>query len=205
MRIVTSSASSRATAIYGEPWPSGSVPVKPPSDDLIWPLPGLGRSDAPRERDHPRHRLLRVGEGFFSIDPAQITTYVDSGVAVCMWDPATHVGGLQHFLLPPLDDGERPQSSLDSCEVDNLLEGLLDLGCRPDNLQARVFGGATRAEGRTIENLGHMRRPQNRSAQEAMAYLEAEGIPVISSDIRGQRLRKVTFWTDQGMATVAIL
>ncbi|HEX2224465.1 MAG TPA: hypothetical protein VHN15_09685, partial [Thermoanaerobaculia bacterium] len=47
-----------------------------------------------------RQAYLHAGQLLVSPDPCRITTILGSCIAVCLWDPAVHMGGLTHFILP---------------------------------------------------------------------------------------------------------
>ncbi len=183
---------------------------EPPPGDPMWPsAPGdeegdtlPGSEDAAGQSDWGIHlrRRLEAGEIFCSVAPAQVTAYVYTGVAVCVWDPAIHVGGVQHFQVPESQRDQRTVHASNGWSVERLLEGLLTLGCRLDNLQAGLFGGSARvdAEGSGSE------KEENPLVSLAQDYLESEGIPIVSRDIGGSRFRRVTFRTDEGTATVKL-
>jgi len=57
-----------------------------------------GREDE-RERDLVRV-YLQPGQLYASAQPSAVTTVLGSCVAICLWDPLTSVGGMNHYLLP---------------------------------------------------------------------------------------------------------
>ncbi len=105
---------------------------------------------------------------------------------------------MNHFLLPrePANGTSSPRFGDGALRI--LIEELQALGCRKENLRAKVFGGAhvlaaQRSDG---SDLGAM------NATAALTILESERIPVISKDVGGCSGRKLIFSTIQGHAWV---
>ena len=71
-----------------------------------------------------------------------MTTVLGSCIAVCMFDPANCVGGMNHFLLPggQKNDSEGVVYGVHAMEL--LINALLKLGARKQTLKAKIFGGA---------------------------------------------------------------
>ena len=145
-------------------------------------------------------RLARnVQPGAWSVDTDKpLSTLLGSCVAVCLFDPALKIGGINHFMLPNM------QRSADS-EVDSLLSGdyameallnaLLGQGARKPRLQAKAFGGGTIIDSdASAPNIGM------RNASFAKEWLQREGIPLLSSDFLGPWSRKIIFLPFNGEA-----
>jgi chemotaxis protein CheD len=85
--------------------------------------------------------------------------------------------------------------------VRSLIDGILALGGRKQNLQAKVFGGAS-----MVEAFDDRRdRLGTKNADVALRTLRQEGIPVVADDLGGRRGRKVVFHTDTGVALVRLI
>ncbi|MFO0582416.1 MAG: chemotaxis protein CheD [Anaeromyxobacter sp.] len=127
--------------------------------------------------------------------PAQITTVLGSCVAVCLFDAEVRVGGMNHYLLAQPVNGEH-SARFGAVAVPALIDAVVKGGGRPGSLKAKVFGGAavTSASGR--RSLGA------ENAALALHLLTAAGIPVLQTDLGGQRGRKLIFHTDDGSAWV---
>ena len=138
------------------------------------------------------------GEHHISSDPdVMLTTILGSCVAVCMRDPKTGVGGMNHFLLPSgkaegLDEGRR----YGAYAMELLINELLKRGASRKRLEAKVFGGANVLKGFTSNPVG------TRNADFVLAYLAAERIPVMAEDLRGIHPRKVFFFPQTGKVMV---
>lgn len=77
-----------------------------------------------------------------------------------------------------------------------LLEQLRQLGCRPPNLRAKIFGGA--AIFQTRERYATTLGAKNVAA--ALDLMRGAGIPIVAQETGGAMGRKVIFNTDDGVA-----
>lgn len=149
--------------------------------------------------DHKRITLFQ-GEFFVSRDPeVVVSTILGSCVAACIRDPATRIGGINHFLLPGnVDDPRSPRSDFVGVHLMELLiNGLLREGARRERLEAKLFGG-----GRTMEGLMDVGA---RNAQFATRFLEAEGITLLAGSVGGAHGRRIQFWPVTGRVRQSII
>ena len=144
---------------------------------------------------------LHSGQIHVSAEPCSITTILGSCVAVCMWDALQAVGGATHYLLPNRVSGHNASVRFGNCAIDQLLSGLLKMGARRNNLQAKVFGGACIFAG--FRNLEEQLGSKN--VQVAVQMLDEAAIPVITHDVGGPQGRKLIFNTDSGDAWIKLL
>jgi chemotaxis protein CheD len=84
---------------------------------------------------------LMQGDVYYCSEPKILVTVLGSCVALCLWDRKLGAGGMTHFVLPVDLNGER-STRYGDVAIDELEAGLLRLGCRPGDLQAKIFGGA---------------------------------------------------------------
>ena len=122
-----------------------------------------------------------------------LTTILGSCVAVCMRDPKTGVGGMNHFLLPEgraegLDEGRR----YGAYAMELLINELLRSGARRERLEAKLFGGARMFGG--LSDVGAS------NAAFAEKFLRDEGIPIVGSSTGGTEARRVQYWPTTGRA-----
>lgn len=125
--------------------------------------------------------------------PTRLVTILGSCVAVCLFDPARRIGGMNHFLLPQGGQALR----YGNVAIEQLLSEILALGATPRSLRAKVFGGAN--------VIGHHPAEGGLGAQNvaiARVLLERERIPIVAEDLLGTRGRKLVFTTDDGAAWV---
>ena len=145
-------------------------------------------------------RLARnVQPGAWSVESEKpLSTLLGSCLAVCLFDPALKIGGINHFMLPEM--GRSKYGDVDSLLSGNyameaLLNALLGRGARKPRLQAKAFGGGTIIDSdASAPNIGM------RNASFAKEWLQREGIPLLSSDFLGPWSRKIIFLPFNGEA-----
>ena len=145
-------------------------------------------------------RLARnVQPGAWSVDTEKpLSTLLGSCVAVCLFDPALKIGGINHFMLPEM--GRSKYGDVDSLLSGNfameaLLNALTGRGARKARLQAKAFGGGTIIDSdASAPNIGM------RNASFAKEWLQRERIPLLSSDFLGPWSRKIIFLPFNGEA-----
>jgi len=139
---------------------------------------------------------IHVGQGEHHVtsDPdAMLTTILGSCVSMCLRDPATGVGGMNHFLLPEgagfgTDAGRR----YGAYAMEVLINDCLKAGASRERLEAKLFGG-----GRMFDSL---RDVGVANADFAERFLRDEGIAVVGSSLRGTGGRRVQYWPASGRA-----
>ncbi len=138
-------------------------------------------------------RKLTVVQGEYRVSAdcnVVLSTLLGSCVAVCLRDPVTGVGGMNHFLVPGTEHADASSLRYGSGAMDLLVGALLAQGAKRSRLQAKLFGGARMLAGLT--DLGA------RNADFAEHYLRRERIAQIGGSLRGQRGRRVEFWPASG-------
>ncbi len=121
-------------------------------------------------------------------DPCVITTILGSCVSVCLWDPSSKIGGMNHYMLPFWNGEGLASPKYGSIAVPKLIEKVLHLGAARKNLQAKVFGGGeVLSVTNSVMNIGE------RNILFARDILEKERIPIISADVGGDSGRKIVF------------
>ncbi|WP_024694966.1 chemoreceptor glutamine deamidase CheD [Pseudomonas syringae] len=88
-------------------------------------------------------RLLAPGEVAFSTRPARLRTLLGSCVAITLWHPRRHIGGMCHFMLPGRKRSK--EQPLDGKYADEALELLIGHvranNTRPEDYEVKLFGG----------------------------------------------------------------
>ncbi|HSN90483.1 MAG TPA: chemotaxis protein CheD [Anaeromyxobacteraceae bacterium] len=155
--------------------------------------------DPPGPYPGPAGRLqvyLHAGQLHAAPAAAAVTTILGSCVSVCLFDPASGIGGMNHFLLPHHVEREK-SARFGSVAIPDLVEAVVSAGARRAGIRAKVFGGASVLHAlRTSRNLGE------ENAHLALRLLEAAHIPVIEIDVGGQKGRKLIFHSDDGSAWI---
>ena len=136
---------------------------------------------------------LHPGQIHTAAHAALVSTILGSCVAVCLWDPEAHVGGMNHFLLPR---GAGARYGSDA--MPQLIDEMVGRGAHVARMVAKVFGGACVIPGFT----GPRKAIGQQNAEIALEVLAAHSIPVRANDTGGRRGRKLLFHTGTGQAYV---
>jgi len=122
-----------------------------------------------------------------------ISTLLGSCVSVCLMDPAAGVAGLNHFMLPRRISlngaGFSDDARYGVHAMEIMIARMMELGAWRNNLRAKIFGG-----GRVMDTL--LSNVAQANIDFALAYLKAEGIPVVAGDVGGRGGRKLYFFPD---------
>src|SRR5215469_16024255 len=163
-------------------------PADPPVDVGDFPEGGVPGA---RQRVH-----LLPGQLHVSAEPCRITTILGSCVSVCLYDASRLAGGMNHFLLPIARGPEADSPRFADNATIALLEKLMAMGCKLENITAKIFGGSALFQ--TKKQYGESLGAKNVAA--AVQLLENAGIPIIARETGGHRGRKVVFDTEEGAA-----
>jgi chemotaxis protein CheD len=142
--------------------------------------------------------FLRPGELFVGDQGYQIRTILGSCVSITLWHAPSRMGGMSHFLLPTRS-GSSGDAALDGRYGDEALRLMLDelqkCGLRPDDCEAKIFGGGNMFPGHDLA--GAMRVGQ-RNGEAARELLQCQGIPVASESLFGDGHRQIIFDVGNG-------
>lgn len=87
--------------------------------------------------------FLQPGEIYWGDSTTRIKTLLGSCVALCIWHPQLHVGGMCHCLVPGRPD--RGYDELNARYIDEAIElfvkEIQKIGTKPNEYHAKVFGG----------------------------------------------------------------
>ncbi len=173
------------------PGGKSSKSVKPPSwGPLPWGSPPWGVPFAQPPLPEVQVSLMQ-GDIHFSADPKVLVTVLGSCVAVCLWDKLRGIGGMNHFVLPNDRSGEK-STRYGDVAIDELEAGLLRLGCRLPDLQAKVFGGAA------VLPFGGGQTVGQNNVQLALERLRRDHIRITAQRTGGTLGQQVRFHTRTG-------
>jgi len=137
------------------------------------------------------------GEYYATTRGLLIVTVLGSCVAACIRDRHSGCGGMNHFMLPSVAEADGSASArYGTYAMEILINQVLKLGARRENLEAKVFGGGNVVRGMTSSNVGE------RNSLFVRAYLRTEGIPIVAHDLLDIYPRKVYFFPDSGRVLV---
>jgi len=139
------------------------------------------------------------GEYYATTRQMLIVTVLGSCVAACIRDRNAGIGGMNHFMLPNNNEATESVGSsarYGSYAMEILINQLLKMGARRQNLEAKVFGGGNVVKGFTTTNVGE------RNSEFVREYLDVERIPIVAEDLLDIYPRKVYFFSDSGRVLV---
>ncbi len=144
---------------------------------------------------------MKPGEVYVTHAEEAISTVLGSCVSVCIRDPKTGIGGMNHFMLPVQSDYNsfRQQLNTESARYGNyameqLVNAILKEGGRRDRLELKAFGG-----GMVINSSSDVGGSNVRFVRE---YLQAEGYRILTEDLGGAYARKILFMPQEGRVLV---
>jgi chemotaxis protein CheD len=154
--------------------------------------------DQPREPNFYYDNRFKIdavkilpGEYYATARPMLIVTVLGSCVAACIRDKVNNIGGMNHFMLPfPGDLGEPGQNSAiyGRYAMEVLVNQLLEMGAKRENLEAKIFGGGNLLKSFTRNRVGE------RNANFVRDYLKQERIPILAEDLLDDYSRKIYFF-----------
>lgn len=125
-----------------------------------------------------------------------VVTILGSCISCCLYDPLMKVGGMNHFLIPGVEDAHSKTSSarygIHAMEL--LINNLIKYGASKDRLVAKVFGGANMLD--TSHQIGA------KNIVFVKDFLKNEGIKLVSEDVGGNTPRRVHFEPDTGKVRI---
>ena len=133
--------------------------------------------------------FLHPGEFHFGLAPGRVGTLLGSCVAVTVWCPRNHFGGMCHILLPAR---KRPPGSLpDPRYADEAIERFAyELRAKrvaPANCEVKLFGGGNMFAGTRAENMDVGRRNVDATRNALTAY----GFKVVAEHVGGNHRRRL--------------
>lgn len=164
-------------------------------------LPGF--EDIPRSWDPGLDELvatIRLGDYYVTAGQETIGTLLGSCVAACVWDPTTGLGGMNHFLVPDSGLARDPSpghlhpGQYGIYAMEFLISRIVAAGGSRAHLRAKLVGG-----GRMIRQRVDV---GSRNIQFARAYLDDEGVEVVSEHVGGEFARRVLFEPHTGRCRV---
>ena len=136
------------------------------------------------------------GEYYVSKYEETISTILGSCVAVCLRDPVTKIGGMNHILLPkPCDSDKSDDAHYGLYAMDLLINNIMKSGGDRNRLEAKVFGGGEVIHAITT-HIG------KRNIEFVLNFLKNEGIKLSAKDVGGKNARNVSFCLATGQAHV---
>ncbi|WP_317898018.1 chemotaxis protein CheD [Aurantibacillus circumpalustris] len=134
---------------------------------------------------------------FAERDAHVIDTILGSCVAVCLFDTKLKIGGMNHYMLPLWNGEGLASPKFGNIANEKLVEKMIRMGSHPQNLVAKLFGGANQIN--SSINIG------DRNIQIAKEQLHAFGIKTIKESLGGSIGRKIRFNSSTGEVLMKFL
>jgi chemotaxis receptor (MCP) glutamine deamidase CheD len=153
----------------------------------------------PAPSTETRQVYVLPGEVRSAATPTRFVTILGSCVAICLYDPVRHLGGINHFLLP----GEAPPSEREPLRwgtpsIAMLYEQVVNLGANRRFLQAKVFGGAQISQ----RDVPGQFRIGDRNIAQAIEELARLGVELRNRRVGGNTGLKIVFESHTGTVWV---
>jgi chemotaxis receptor (MCP) glutamine deamidase CheD len=163
----------------------------------IWEgqLEAASSEKQPPKTPRAKRVTLYIGEVAATQESVVLDTLLGSCVAVCLFDPLSRIGGMNHILLPYGREGETtPRCGVHAMEL--LINEIMKLGGERRRFIAKAFGGAAVLRGTRLPPIGEQ------NANFVRRFLVDEQIPLVAERLGGDHAVHVYFHTNSGKATV---
>lgn len=137
---------------------------------------------------------------FASNQPYLVNTILGSCVAVCLFDPVSQIGGINHYMLPFWNGEGLASPKYGNIAIEKLIEKMLALGCKRNKIIAKVFGG-----GEVIDTQISQFHVGERNIQVAQQILKEMKITISGQSLGGKNGRKIQFNTQTGAVLQKII
>ncbi|MCK4718175.1 MAG: chemotaxis protein CheD [Thermoplasmata archaeon] len=120
-----------------------------------------------------------------------------SCVAIALYDPIHHLGGLAHAMLPRYQEG-RDKTNVGKyvdTSIYLMIDELIALGAKKGSLKAKLVGGAQMFSYLSPGTLDI----GTRNVEAARETLKKERVPIVAEDVGGTRGRTMTFDIKTGL------
>lgn len=148
--------------------------------------------------------IVKVYPGDFQLTARAdevLVTVLGSCVAACIRDPATGIGGMNHFMLPEDDSGQWGADLMSTRygnhAMEKLINELIKRGCPRERLEIKVFGGANVIDSR--QAIG------SKNAEFVLRYLADEGLRCAAQDLGGDFPRRIQYSPASGRVARRLL
>jgi len=145
---------------------------------------------------------IDISDAKVSNDPADVlVTYsLGSCIGVCLYDPATHIGGMLHYQLPSskmdTDRARRSPFMFADTGMALLIKKLISMGASKKRMDVRLAGGAAMATGPQGFDIG------KRNYLAIRKVLWSNGMFINAEDVGGSSARNLYLNMDEGLVTV---
>lgn len=139
-------------------------------------------------------KFIHVGEFYIGIKPTEVSTILGSCVSVCLYDKVEMIGGMNHYLVPLWNGNGLQSPKYGNVAIHRLVEGMINIGCDINNLEAKIFGGGNVIESLSSEDMMVGRK----NIVIAKEILDEYKIPIVAKDVGGTKGRRILLKSDTG-------
>jgi len=148
------------------------------------------------ERGATPEVAIQAGGVIASKTPLLIKTTLGSCISVCLYDPVTRMGGMNHFMLPGVPGDAEGSTRFGVHAMEVLINRLLKLGASRHRLVAKIAGGCS------VVDFSSGISVAERNQRFVEDFLAGEGFEVKARRVGGTHAMEVRFRTDTGDAFV---
>lgn len=142
---------------------------------------------------------LTPGEYYVSATSELVTTVLGSCISVCIRDKNLGIGGMNHFMLPSVNDARNNWNSrllstaarYGNVAMERLINTILVNGGKREQLECKVFGGARVLD--LDSDVG------SKNIAFITEYLRVEKLELAAHDLGGQWPRKIIYFPHTGV------
>ncbi len=138
-------------------------------------------------------KYLQPGEILVSQEPCLIKTILGSCVSVCLFDPTTRIGGMNHYLFPESRGKKDIPNKYGDQAIINLLHKMEQTGARMFSLEAKICGGA-----KLFDSESEIFETGRKNSDTAKKILKDRRITIVLGDVGGNFGRSICFNTFNG-------
>jgi chemotaxis protein CheD len=138
------------------------------------------------------------GQYIMTSAPALISTVLGSCVAVCLWDRATQMTGMNHYLLPGREGEEVKNASRGMIAIPLLIQSMINR--KAEKLEAKIFGGCN-----SLYQENDLYKVGERNVSIAFQILKDFNIPIVAHHVGGNMGRKIVMNSTSGKVRMRLL
>lgn len=146
----------------------------------------MAQSRLPDETDV----TLAPGEFFFGGGRTRVHTLLGSCVAITLWHPRRHIGGMCHYLLPARGGNARLAQGYYADDAIRLFrEAIARAGTRPAEYEVKLFGGGQMFG--TGDGRPEILNVSRNNIEHGARLLEQHGFRIRARDVGGTWHRRI--------------
>jgi chemotaxis protein CheD len=144
-------------------------------------------------------RFVNMGDIVIGNGEDRFSTVLGSCIAIMMFDPTQKLGAMAHILLPyRRTSGDDNIGKYADVAIPEMLEQLVNKGCTPRKIWAKLAGGAAMFNASSSFLIGE------RNLAASREVLEKISVPVLATHCGGTKGRRALFYPGSGKIIITI-